>query len=95
MCIYIYNHFGGDGRGGVTGSVKIDHCGLRGAITKKTAKVGTDVPTPLVGENGIAREKKVITGRKKSMLGEKCMVLTKTQFIQKINKKNPTKKFTY
>ena len=36
-----------------------------------------DVPTSLVGENGIA-------GRKKSLLGEKCIVLTMTQFIQKI-----------
>ena len=49
-----------------------------------------DVPTPLVGEKGIARRKKIITGRKKSMLGEKCIVLTMTQFIQK-----PIKKFTY
>ena len=51
---------------------------LRGAIKKKPAKVGTlseqggggglgqmaDVPTSIVGENGIA-------GRKKSLLGEK------------------------
>ena len=54
-----------------------------------------DVRTSLVGENGIAGRKKVITGRKKSLLGEKCIVLTMTQFIQKINKKNPPKKFTY
>ena len=27
----------------------------------------------------------------KSLLGEKCIVLTMTQFIQKINKKNPPK----
>ena len=40
--------------------------------------------TILVGENGI-------TGRKKSLLGEKCIVLTMTQFIQKINKKIPPK----
>ena len=55
-----------------------------------------DVPTSLVGENGIAGRKKVITGRKKSLLGEKCIVLIMTQFIQKINKKihqknSPTK----
>ena len=51
-----------------------------------------DVPTFLVGENGIAGRKIVITGRRKPLLGEKCIVLTITQFIQKINKKkSPTK----
>ena len=54
-----------------------------------------DVPTSLVGENGIAGREKVINGRKKSLMGEKCIVLTMTQFMQKNNKKNPPKKFTY
>ena len=55
-----------------------------------------DVPTSLVGENGIAERTKEITGRKKSLLGEKCIMLTMTQLIQKTNKKirpknSPTK----
>ena len=50
-----------------------------------------DVPTSLVGENGIAGREKVITGKNKSLLGEKFIVLTMTQFIQKINKKNAPK----
>ena len=49
------------------------------------------VPTSLVGENGIGGRKKVITGRKQSLLGEKCIVHTMTQFIQKINKVMMTK----
>ena len=54
-----------------------------------------DVPTSLVGENGIAGRKKVITGRKKSLLGEKFIVIIMTQFFQKIKKKKSTKKFTF
>ena len=65
----------------------------KGRNHKKTRRMA-NVPTSLVGENGIAGRKKIITGRKKSLLGEKCIVLTMTQFIQKINKKS-TKKFTY
>ena len=54
-----------------------------------------DVRTSLVGENDIAGRKKVITGLKKLLLGEKCIVLTMTQFIRKINKKNTPKEFIY
>ena len=55
-----------------------------------------DVRTSLVGENGIAGRKKSLLEIKKTLLGEKCIVLTMTQFIQKINKKihpknSPTK----
>ena len=50
-----------------------------------------DVPTSLVGENDIAGRKESSLGEKKSLLGEKCIVLTMTQFIQKINNKNTPK----
>ena len=71
--------------------LKFGHCPNGGEGLGRMA----DVRTSLVGENGIAGRKKVFTGRKESLPGEKCIVLTITQFIQKINNKNPAKKFTY
>ena len=55
---------------------------FRERITK--AGFAQFVPTSLVGENGIAGREKVISGRKKSWLEEKCIVLIMTQFNQKI-----------